>query len=328
MRVLLTTVLAMAVMGLTGYAYAQDLVDDVPITESVIPTKPALPTLPDVVAKVGDREINAYEVERVLMVAPPGQMAPPSQITRMLIGRELVRNFLKVSKIEVTDDEIKAKKAEFEDIAKKTNLTVEQVMLMKRITEDDLRDQIAIDKLVKDRVEAKVDDFIAKNPNAFNGTSVKASHILLRCDPTDSTADQMAVKKRLEGILADIKAKKVTFADAAKANSDDGSASKGGDLGEFMFPDMVFPFAQAAFSTKVGELSGVVQSQYGFHIILVTGRNEGQEKIEGDRAKGLASRLLMGQLESEVFTQATNGVTVEIFVKDPEPMFMMPDGMP
>jgi len=328
MRVLLTIV-TMACMGLTGWVVAQEA-EGKPAegTPFLMPTA----SMPAVVAKVGDVEIKSYEVERFLLTAPQGQMGQMSRsdIAKMLIGRELIRHYLKTNKIAATDEDMKPKLAELEATAKKTELSVDEVLLIRNMTLQDFRDQIAIEKLIKQRVEDKADEFIAKNPAAFNGTTVKASHILIKVDPTEPTADQLAAKKRLEEIRAEIKAGKITFAEAAKKNSDDGSAANGGDLGpEFTFDNMVFPFAQAAFATKVGEISGIVQSQYGFHVILVTGRTEGKEKVDGDRAKFNARQILMSQLQTEVFTQPANGVKVEVFIKEPEmPAMFLQDNMP
>ena len=321
MRTLLTMVLTMC-LGSAGWVMAQDA-EPAEGASFLMPTA----AMPPVVAKVGDVEIKSFEVERVLLSAPPNQMAPRGEVVKMLVSRELIRHFLKANKIAVTNEEMKPKLAEIEAVAKKCDLTVEQVMLMKHITMDDVRDQIAIEKLIKQRVDDRVDEFIAKNPAAFNGTTVKASHILIKVDPTESTADQLAAKKQLEAVRADIRAGKITFADAAKKFSQDGSANNGGELGEFMFNDMVFPFSQMAFATKVNEVSPIVQSLYGFHIILVTARTEGKEEIRADLARDQARRMLMSQLETDIFTQPANGVTVEIFFKEPEmPVFMQ--GMP
>jgi len=326
MRVILTIgVMAVAFLASVGFSWAQEM------PMGAMPfVMPQPTTLPSVVAKVGDVEIRDYQVERIVLIhIPPGQMVPPSALAKELIRRELIGQFLKTNKLAATDEETQAKIEEFfgED-AKKTNFTVEQVMLIRHVMEEDVRYQIGVDKLIKQRIDdAAVEAFVEKNPDAFNGTTVKASHILIKSEPTDPTVDQLAAKKKAEGILADIKADKIKFADAAKQFSADATASQGGDLGEFEFRRMVFPFAQAAFGLKVGQMSEVVQSAYGFHIILVTGRTEGKTKLEGaalDKAKDDAKQVLGGKLETEIFSQPVNGLKVEVFVEEPEmPQFMM-----
>ena len=113
-----------------------------------------------------------------------------------------------------------------------------------------------VSKEVKDPVsEAK--KYYESNKGEFSTEQVKASHILVK-----TKAEAEAILKELQG--------GADFAALAKAKSiDPGSAKNGGDLGYFAKDAMVAPFAEAAFSTPVGELSGIVQTDFGFHIIKV-----------------------------------------------------------
>jgi peptidyl-prolyl cis-trans isomerase D len=99
--------------------------------------------------------------------------------------------------------------------------------------------------------------------------SVDASHILLELkkDPTD--AEVAAAKARAEGLLKRARAGE-DFAELAKANSDDkGSAAQGGNLGQFQRGRMVKEFEDVAFALKPGEISDLVRTKFGFHIIKV-----------------------------------------------------------
>jgi peptidyl-prolyl cis-trans isomerase D len=99
--------------------------------------------------------------------------------------------------------------------------------------------------------------------------TVDAAHILFK---VDDAAKEAEIKSKAEAILKRVKAGE-NFAELAKKNSDDtGSASQGGLLGPFPRGQMVKEFEDAAFSLKVGEISGLVRSQYGFHIIKVLQR--------------------------------------------------------
>jgi peptidyl-prolyl cis-trans isomerase D len=101
--------------------------------------------------------------------------------------------------------------------------------------------------------------------------TVRASHILLQ--PTAATKEDTAkVKAEAAALLAQIKSGKISFEQAAKEKSKDGSAQSGGDLGWFGKGRMVKPFEDAAFKGKVGELVGPVQTQFGIHLIKVTAR--------------------------------------------------------
>lgn len=96
----------------------------------------------------------------------------------------------------------------------------------------------------------------------------RARHILIAADEKADAATQAAAQKKAEDLLKEIKAQPERFADLAQKHSQDpGSAAKGGDLGFFEHKTMVKPFADAAFALKPGEVSGVVKSPFGYHII-------------------------------------------------------------
>lgn len=100
--------------------------------------------------------------------------------------------------------------------------------------------------------------------------NAKASHILIRWDD-ESDASKKVAKEKARKILADIKGG-ADFAAKAREFGTDGTASQGGDLGWFNSGQMVKPFEQAVFSAKkTGVLSDVVETQFGYHIIDVTG---------------------------------------------------------
>ena len=100
----------------------------------------------------------------------------------------------------------------------------------------------------------------------------RASHVLFNLSADANDAAKAAARAKAEAALAEIKKDPAKFADVAKAKSEDaGSAEKGGDLGFFAADGMVKAVADAAYSLKDGEVSGVVQSESGFHIIKLTG---------------------------------------------------------
>ena len=99
----------------------------------------------------------------------------------------------------------------------------------------------------------------------------RASHILITAAATATAAQRDQAKARAEELLAGLQKSPETFAEVAQKNSQDpGSASSGGDLDFFARGAMVKPFEDAAFSMKKGEISGVVASDFGFHIIKLT----------------------------------------------------------
>ncbi len=100
----------------------------------------------------------------------------------------------------------------------------------------------------------------------------RASHILVQAPKNAPAAEKAAAKAKAEKLLAQVRKAPNDFAKVAKANSDDpGSAERGGDLDFFGKGMMVKPFEDAAYKLKEGEISDIVESDFGFHIIRVTG---------------------------------------------------------
>jgi peptidyl-prolyl cis-trans isomerase D len=106
-----------------------------------------------------------------------------------------------------------------------------------------------------------------------------AAHILVNAPKDMSAADREKAKARAESLLAEARKNPAGFAELAKKNSDDkGSAANGGDLDFFARGAMVKPFEDAAFSMKPGEISNLVESEFGFHIIKLIEVRGGEKK--------------------------------------------------
>src|SRR5690606_29982625 len=106
----------------------------------------------------------------------------------------------------------------------------------------------------------------------------RASHILVKLDAGAAQAERTAARARAEALLEKIRGG-ADFAALAKSDSQDpGSAASGGDLGLFSRDMMVKPFADAAFALKEGETSGVVESEFGFHVIRLTEVRPGTQR--------------------------------------------------
>ena len=98
----------------------------------------------------------------------------------------------------------------------------------------------------------------------------RASHILITAPASASKSDRDAARAKAEQLMADVKKTPASFADVARKNSQDpGSAEKGGDLDFVARGAMVKPFEDAMFALKKGEISNVVESEFGYHVIML-----------------------------------------------------------
>jgi peptidyl-prolyl cis-trans isomerase C len=233
-----------------------------------------------------------------------------------MIGYRLIIQEAKARKIAVADAEVDAQveqirkqfpnEAQFQQALTAQKTTLEAVR-------NDTRDEMSASKLVETEIATKiavkpeaVTDFYNKNQDKFQqGPRVRASHILIGIPQNADAATKQQAKTKAEALLTDLKAGK-DFAEAAKTNSQDpGSAPNGGDLGYFEQGQMVPPFEQAAFALKPGEMSDIVETQFGYHIIKVADK-QNSRVVPLDEAKG--------QIE-EYLTQQNRHAQTELFVE-------------
>lgn len=288
-----------------------------------IATKPAVEpsTAPaaKVLATVGKHVITSDQVDRILNAASQMDPIPADRLAEVradicgfLVTQRLYRAYMADKKVEAADADVQSVKEKIEKMAASAKMKPETFMLAQGLDEQSISDRVRLDKLINDRLSAeKVTAFIAANPQYFAGSTFQASHILVKCDVFASTQKQKAAKAKLEQIAADIKAGKTTFEKAAIAHSDCPSSEKGGDLGEFAFDRMVPAFSIAVADGKLNEVTGIVQSRFGFHIIKPTAKKEGKALDEATKVK-VARGIISANLEAEVMSQPTNGLVVVI----------------
>jgi peptidyl-prolyl cis-trans isomerase D len=130
--------------------------------------------------------------------------------------------------------------------------------------------------------DAEVKQYYDENAAKLQGDEQRqASHILIGYGVNASEKDKQAAKDKAADILAQVKANPKRFEElAAKYSQDPGSATKGGDLGSFGRGAMVKPFEDAAFGMKVNNISELVESEFGYHIIKLTGITGQSTKFE------------------------------------------------
>lgn len=201
----------------------------------------------NLVAIVNGKEISKGDVAKFLNDIGPQlamQFQSPEGIKRVInemVNQELF--YLDAVKLNLENDE------EFKKILE--------------ITKENLLKDYAITKLISgvSATDEELQDYYNKNINSFNSQeTVTASHILVESDENSKE------------ILAELE-EGLSFEDAAKKYSTCPSKESGGALGEFTKGQMVKEFEDAAFSMKVGEISDPVKTQFGYHIIKLTGKN-------------------------------------------------------
>ncbi len=247
------------------------------------PVKPIPDVLPAVVARVNGVEIPGAELEKAVrnLEANVGQPIPAerrSEIYRgildQLVDQRLLEQEAAARSIKATDAEINAGIDQMKQQAPNAEAFA-KALATRKMTEADLRaearQRLTVDKLLTAEVEPKaavneadIADFYKKNPQFFmQPEAMRASHILIKADNADA---KPAAKAKAEDLLRQIKGG-ADFAALAKEHSNDGSAPSGGDLGFFPRGQMVKAFEDAAFALAPGQVSGVVESEFGYHII-------------------------------------------------------------
>ncbi|TXD72172.1 peptidylprolyl isomerase [Aequorivita antarctica] len=137
------------------------------------------------------------------------------------------------------------------------------------------RDQLSRNYLFED----KVTEELAKEAYERGKQDVDASHILIRVDYEALPQDTLAAYNKLNSIR-ERALKGEDFAKLAKTYSEEpGAKESGGDLGYFSVFNMVYPFENAAYNTKVGEISGIVRTSFGYHVLKVNDKRARMPKI-------------------------------------------------
>ena len=131
-------------------------------------------------------------------------------------------------------------------------------------------------------IDRNLNDDLMKEAYDRSREEVRASHILVKVAADAAPADTLAAYKKIQGLRAKAMAGEdfATLAGDPKNNGDDYSAKQGGDLGWFSALRMVYPFESAAYKTAVGQISPIIRTQFGYHIIKVTDRRPARGQIK------------------------------------------------
>jgi len=210
--------------------------------------------------------------------------AVDKQILDQLIEAKLIKEQAFLNRVKVTNKDVDAT---IEEIASQNGGQSQVEKVLQDLYGLKLNEfkRLVRTQLLRNKVN---DELIAK---------VKASHILIRA-PKDSTKEQIeAARVKAEGVKKEI-SDGLNFAEAAKKYSEDtSSAEQGGELDYFAKGEMVQEFSDAAFSTKVGEVSSPILTEFGWHVIKVEAKKgkidmKFTDWIEELRAKSIILRFV------------------------------------
>jgi peptidyl-prolyl cis-trans isomerase C len=297
----LSSVLAL-LLGITSPLMAQDNVSDVVAVTG--PQTLAQPSAEDVVVTVNGTEITHGKimqlVQRTMMQL--SQRVPPQQLQQMAeriyedsrersIADLLLRQAASEQGVTIADADVDAQVEQasaglpeemtLEDALSRQNMTLDSFKseLRQNMQIEKLLDQLVMD--VPEATEEEVNAFYNDNPDQFRTPgSVTASHILFSFEDGDTDEQKAEKKAKLEKIHQEL-VDGADFATLAKEHSGCPSGQQGGNLGTFSRGQMVPPFEEAAFSMEQGDLSNVVETRFGYHLIKVTGKQEeGMQNLE------------------------------------------------
>lgn len=269
----------------------------------------------DAVVLVNGEAITMQQINRELVghqqriVRSGGHLNPEllaglrEQVIEHLVDRALLHQASDREGVTVSDEELNAAFGEIRlqfDSDESFNASLHQMKMTEEVLREELRGSIAVSKLVNDlfgessRIsEEEARAYYDSNPEEFfSPEQVRASHILILSDPDGADEGEDDGIVTIQEIRKEAEAGD-DFAELAIKHSQCPSREQGGDLGYFTRGKMVKPFEDAAFALKPGELSEVVKTQFGYHLIKLEDRQEGGTAAFEDVQERL--RLYLGR---------------------------------
>lgn len=190
-----------------------------------------------------------------------------------------------------------------------SQMDFEKALTAQQLTLAELRQNVLADMAIRQYLSQTLPDTVRVTPSDCRAyydqhpelfEQVHASHILLRVDPSSTPEGKDRVRQRADSLLSAVR-KGADFAETARKVSEDPySAPKGGDLGFFGHGQMVPPFEEAAYKLSLGQVSDLVETQFGFHIIRV---EEKRQAPYDPNMEGMLTQNLLNQRRSEVVRQ-------------------------
>ncbi len=244
-----------------------------------------------------------------------------------LVGEELIYQHARGGGMKLTAAEVKA---EFENLKKTfaNDAAMNAALAARGMDRDalqrDLEKSLTVAKYIANTIDGKIavaapeiTKYYNENTDEFRHPDlIRTSHILIMV-PEKSTADQdKAARQRAEGLLAKARAGE-DFAKLARENSMDPSASNGGDIGYTERGRLASEYEDAAWALQTGKVSGVVRTQFGYHVIKTTDRKKaGLATLDEVRAQ--LTEFLKAQKREAEIDKLVNGLRekadIQVFI--------------
>ncbi len=263
----------------------------------------------DGLAKIGNKEITKSDIEAYAGLYPENQQALIKADPRM--EEVLVRN---LASIIVVSDVAKKKGFDKDPKVRKQMEIMRNEYLARNYVQKEILGKIVL-------TEKDYEGYYETHKKEFeNPEMVRARHILVAVKPNATEEEKKAAMTKTEEILE--KAKKgEDFAKLATEYSDDpGSKAKGGDLGFFTTGSMVGKFEQAAFALKPGEISGIVETEFGYHIIKLEERKAAElpayETVK-EQVKARATQAIQQERLNAFLEKAMKDAKVTFYGPEP-----------
>lgn len=251
------------------------------------------------------------------------QQAQDNLINKILLGEAIEKENVAISDEEMNEvlgsfRQRLGEEQAYQDYLARLGMTEEEFL-------GEARNDMRIEKLLSGKAEAgapptgeEVAQYYTENPDDFQQEEqVRASHILLLFEEGDNDSTKTVKLAKIKQIRKDLLAG-ADFAETAREKSGCPSAKNGGDLGWFGKDRMVKPFEDAAFTQRVGQLSDVVETQFGYHLIKVMDHKDART-VPLDEAKPQIEEQLAQQKRRDVIDQYIESLRQQANVVFAEP---------
>lgn len=292
--------------------------------------------IPPVLARVNGEAIEKWEFDNAVkgVEARAGGPVPVEKrdevlrgVLDQLVAFHLLAQESRARKLDVPDTDVDSQigqiRAGFPNEDAFAKGLAQQGMTLDQLKAQ-TRTRMAVAKVIESEVaskvsvqDAEVDAFYKQNTDRFKqDESVHASHILIGLPQNATAVQKAAARASAQAALKKIRGG-ADFAEVAKAASNDSSAQNGGDLGFVPRGQTVPAFEEAAFALKPGAVSGVVETQFGFHIIKVHEKRAARTAPFTEVSGQIKEFLTQGQREKQLeqFIEATKAKSkIELLV--------------